>query len=147
LIVAQANIEFDTSRGVISVGPSPEGSRPRLEYDMLEAQERPNRDIVTSLSELVSQIGDSVWDKQRLGKILSSWAHSRDATGWYDEALLQWGEARARPIVSFGPAIIVRKRIERGFIRLFYEIIDQRNSNLEIQIGIRRVVEIVGDRT
>ena len=77
VIVAQVTISFESTNGLLTVGPAAEtGAKPVPEYDMLEGQERPDKAIEKVIDEQISHIEDDSWKDPSVGTILKSWVHS-----------------------------------------------------------------------
>ena len=71
--------------------------------------------------------------------------HSASAEGEYTDAPERSERAGRAPIVHLAPALILRRRTERSFIRPFQEIIDQLNSDHPVPEGCRTFVSVSED--
>ena len=140
LVTAHVTVSFDTERGTLSVTPAGEGARPSLEQDMLDPQHRPDPRELRSIEETLEQLGESLWAAGPLDGVLKSWVHSASAEGEYAEALERPERASTAPRVHLAPALILRRRTERSFIRAFQEIIDQLNADHPVPEGCRTFV-------
>lgn len=140
LIAAQTSIEFEPKRGVIRVVAAGEGARPTLEQDMLDPSDRPEPTQLAKLEAEVSSIGDDIWDRTKLGAALKAWAHGVRSKGVYDESLTLPERATNDPLVHLAPAIILRKRTERSFVRVFQEIVQQLDEGANIPPGLQHFV-------
>ena len=69
----------------------------------------------------------------------------RQPRGSTPEALERPERADSAPIVHLAPALILRRRTERSFIRAFQEIIDQLNSGHPVPEGCRTFVSVSED--
>jgi superfamily I DNA and/or RNA helicase len=147
LVTAQVNLDFDSARGIITVGIGSDGAKLTLEQDMLEATERPPAAEQRSIEEELKEIGDNVWEKERLEATLKSWIHSVSSRGSFVSGLSvpPMKNIKTEPHVCFAPALILRKRNERNLIQVFQEIIKQLQEGGEVPVGIKRLVEIVDD--
>lgn len=145
LITVQASISLDSNKGVLSVSVPAEGPSPMLEQDMLEAGERPPADHQISIEEMLKHLADNVWDNAFIEKIARSWLHSAYATGQYESSLAPRPAVGTTPYVTYSPALILRRRTERGLLRIFKEILSQISAGVEIPLGIARTVHIVDD--
>ena len=119
LVTAQVSVSFDTERGELTVTPAGDGAHPSLEQDMLDPQHRPDPQELRSIEETLEKIGESVWAAGPLDGLLKSWVHSVSAEGQYTEALARPERAGSAPVVHLAPALILRRRTERSFIRAF----------------------------
>ena len=145
LVTAHVTVSFDTERGTLTVTPAGEGARPTLEQDMLDPQYRPDSGELRSIEETLEQLGESLWAAGPLDGVLKSWVHSASSEGEYTDALERPERAASAPRVHLAPALILRRRTERSFIRAFQEIIDQLNSDHPVPEGCRTFVSVSED--
>lgn len=147
LVTVQATISLDPNRGTLSVSIPADGPRPMLEQDMLEASQRPPADLQIKVEEMVNQLADDVWNNTFVEVAARSWIQSVSSEGQYDSVLNPPSSASKTPTATYAPALILRKRTERGLLRLFQEIINQlkKGDSRDIPLGITRTVEIVDD--
>jgi len=143
LVAVQTNIEFDTQRGVITVGPAAEGAKPRLEEDMLELEERPAPDVLSALEQQVAQCDDDIWRNEQMAGALKSFVHSLGSgEGSYSEDLAPLDRATATPQVRWAPAVIVRRRTEQGLLHIYGKILEDLKKRPEVPAGLVPLVEI-----
>jgi len=140
LVVAQTTLTFDAERGVISVGPAGEGARPTLEQEMLETDERPSPQAQNVVEQQLQDTGDAIWDGTQVAAALKSWVHSLSSEGSFDESLAQPESIPSRPTVHLAPALVLRRRTERGLLRLLKEIIEQLQDGVTLPEGVARLV-------
>lgn len=146
LVAATANIRFDAARGIITVGPSVDGARPILEQDMLEPSQRPAPEVLNALQAQVAEIGDKIWDPAPMDAALGSWVHEISATGRYEAAIERPSATSADPIVALTPALILRRRTDRSFIRAFQEIVKQLQApDALVPAGLARFLAILDE--
>lgn len=136
LVTAQVSVSFDTERGKLTVTPAGDGANPSIEQDMLEPQHRPNPQELRSIEQTLEKLGESVWAAGPLDGLLKSWVHSASAEGRYSEELERPERAGSAPVVHLAPALILRRRTERSFIRAFQEIIDQLEAGKAVPEGV-----------
>jgi very-short-patch-repair endonuclease len=146
LITCQVSLAFDAERGIISLGPAADGPAPVLEQDMLEPQERPDAAEQTAIEAQIKAIGDSIWDGVHVPTALKSWVRAVSPNGEFEETLDPPSSYPANPVLTLGPALILRRRTDQRFIKVYKEIIDQLKAGNEIPIGVSRLVSIVDDR-
>ncbi len=144
LVAAQAAVSLDPQHGTLTVTPAGEGARPTLELDMLDPQHRPDPQELRAIEETVQQIGDSLWAPGPLDGLLKSWAHSASAEGEYRPSLKPRRPGPA-PVVQFAPALILRRRTERSFIRAFQRIIEKLEKGDPVPEGVARFISISED--
>ncbi len=146
LITARASINFDASQGVVSVSPSPEGSKPKLEQDMLDPKQRPKAEELVKIEQHLSEIGENMRDIPQIQAILKSWIYSVSPYGQLDESMVPKEQTGENPVIYFAPAIILRKRTEKSILRVYEEILDQIKNKSSIPFGVERLVEITEDK-
>ena len=147
LAVARVSVEFDAESGTLTVAPAGEGAHPTLEQDMLDPQYRPDPQELLSIEEELEKIGESVWAVGPLDGLLKSWVHSVDARGEYNAALERPGSSGQTPVVHFAPALILRARTERSYIRAFEDIINQLEDGKPVPEGVSRFISVSEDQT
>ena len=146
LAVARVNVEFDAESGTLTVAPASDGARPTLEQDMLDPQYRPDPQELLSIEEELEDIGESVWAVGPLDGLLKSWVHSVDARGEYNATLERHGGSGRTPVVHLAPALILRARTERSYIRAFEDIIDQLEAGEPVPEGVSRFISASEDQ-
>jgi hypothetical protein len=145
LLVAQANLEFDANRGVLSVRAAAEGAKLSLETDMLEPDERPILEQQKAVEEMVRQAIESPWDLSLVEPALRMWINALDPKASYNGELVPPSDLVTTPAATFAPALILRKRTARNLVSAFTNIIDQIKNHGEIPFGVRRLCQIVED--
>ena len=146
LTAARVSVLFDTVSGTLTVTPAGEGARTSLEQDMLDPQYRPDPQLLRSIEEELEKIGESLWPAGPLDGLLKSWVHSVDALGEYSPALERPEPLGQRPRIHLAPALILRARTERSYIRAFEEIIAQLESGEPIPEGVAQFISVSGDQ-
>ncbi len=146
LAVARVSVAFDTTSGTLTVTPAGEGARPSLEQDMLDPQYRPDPELLSSIEETLDGIGDSLWAAGPIDGLLKSWVHSVSPEGEYSDELERVASAGDNPIVHFAPALILRRRSERSFLRAFEDIITQLEAGEPVPEGVSRFISVSGDQ-
>ena len=143
LVAVQTSIEFDTQRGVITVGPAAEGAKPRLEEDMLELDERPAPDVLSALEQQVAQCDDDIWHNEQMVGALKSFVHSLgNGEGSFSDDLAPLDRPTAVPQVRWAPAVIVRRRTEQGLLHIYGKILEDLKKRPEVPPGLTPLVEI-----
>ena len=140
LVTASASVSFDAARGIMTIGPAGEGAKPQIEQDMLDPTHRPDPEELRALESQVGEVGEQLWDPTRINAILAGWVRSASPKGIYDENLSPLEMALPDPKVNFAPALILRKRTDRSYLKAFEEIIRQLKEGAEIPPGLGRFV-------
>jgi len=143
LIAAQTSLEFDSVRGVITVGPSTDGAKPGIEQDMLDPSDRPSVAIQTLVEDNVAALEDDIWHNESIHASLKSWAHSvADGSGEFIEGIQPLDSVSNTARIAWAPALILRKRTDRGLLQLYTHIIDDLKNRAHVPKGLRPLVDI-----
>jgi very-short-patch-repair endonuclease len=145
LLVGQASLQFDPHRGVLTVAPGSDGIRLSLEQDMLEANERPLNELQEACKREVEAVAEMPWPSSAVESPLQSYAHALNRRGSYDSSLESPTTLPPVPVVTFAPAIILRKRTARSLVKLLDDISSQLATGGDVPFGVRRLCEIIGE--
>lgn len=145
LMTAQTVLTFDAVRGIMTVRSAPEGAKPSLEIDMLDPENQPEKAELNAIQAQIGEIEDSLWDGVRVHSVLKAFVHGVSPRGEYRQTLIPHDETASDPVVSFAPAIILRKRTERNLLRVFKDIINQFKNGQDLPLGVKRLVSIMDD--
>lgn len=133
---ARVDLHFDANAGTMRLQGAADGAQLRIEDDMLEAELRPERGQYDSVAEQFSAIGDDVWDHNSMHRALRSWAEALHPDSQWSASLKPEAGSEARPMISFAPALILRKRTQVGMIRIYNALIDRLSLNPdEVPLG------------
>ena len=131
VITARVDLHFDPAAGVIRLEAAADGARLRIEDDMLEAEQRPERENYAALDQQLKGIDDGIWDHPNTFRAIKSWAEALHAhSEWCPDLQPAIGTAN-KPAVSFAPALILRKRTQAGMVRVYDTIIHQLSGDPE----------------
>jgi len=139
LLSAQTTISFDAKRGRITLTASTEGSKLTLEQDMVEPEDRPNIAEIEGVKAIIDEIGDKIWNPT-IHDALKSWINAIPNSTDYNESIQHQKEVLQQPQVNFAPAIILRKRNERGMIYALETILDDIQNSYSIPMGINDLI-------
>jgi very-short-patch-repair endonuclease len=147
LVTVPCSFQFDSNNGVIRVIPPTEGIKPEIEQDMLELEDRLDNKAMEPITEKMSTLHEDLWNKELLDTILRSFVQSVSANGHYAEDVIHSvRNASKDPAVSFSPALILRKRNEKGFQQACSTIIENTsNGTMDIPLGIARIFNEIDD--
>ena len=140
LVAARVTVEFDAASGSLTVTPAGEGARPSFEDGLLDPQYGPDPSELASMTRTLEEIGDRLWDVGPLDGLLKSWVHSVSAQGEYSDSLDRLAESGTAPVVHLAPALILRRRTERSFLRAFNDIIGQLQDGEPVPEGVSRFI-------
>jgi very-short-patch-repair endonuclease len=131
IVTARVDLEFDAATGTIQLHCADEGAQLKIEDDMLDAELRPDRSQYASLGTQLSLIGDSVWDRPSMFTALKSWAGALHSDSEWSPDLKMALAGENKPVVSFAPALIMRRRSQVGMIRVYDALIDRLSRETE----------------
>ena len=145
IVTAQTDLQFELSRGIISVGPAGEGANLALEQDMLDPKFRPDVNELNAFEGQLKEIGDDIWNGVNLESLLSSWIHAVSPNGTFEDSLLAPAGVAEEPRLHWAPAILLRKRSERSFLKAFEEILRQLEAGTPVPNGVAQFVSVTSD--
>ncbi len=146
LITAQVELIFEPEKGVIRLAPPGDGARLRIEDDMLEAELRPGRAEYQAVQMQLDNIGDEIWDQSLMHNALKHWAGALSADSLWSADLRSQASDPKKPVVSFAPALILRKRTQAGMVRIYNSIIDQlADGSAEVPEGWAGLIDDIED--
>jgi very-short-patch-repair endonuclease len=143
VLVGQTSLQFDPHHGVLTVEPGSDGIRLSLEQDMLEADERPLNELQDACKRQIEEITEMPWPSSTVESPLRAYAQALNGRGSYDGSLVSPTILPQDPVVTFAPAIILRKRTARSLVKLLDDIARQLDAGGNVPFGIRRLCEIV----
>jgi very-short-patch-repair endonuclease len=136
LLVAKASLEFEAAIGRFVVKPAPDGDQAEVELDMLESDCFPAN--ASSLVAAGRQLRDNFWDRTTSNSILSSISNSLEGEGrgiYNADAERPCGANTTEvPLIEFAPALILRKRSQKGLLNILADMLRQVESGVEIPI-------------
>ncbi len=142
IVTARIDLHFEPATGVIRLEPAADGAVLRIEDDMLDAERRPERSYYASVNEQLNAIGDEIWDRARMWTALKSWAGALHPDSQWSSELKPACSSVGKPMVSFAPALILRKRTQAGMVRIYDAIISRLNeTNTSIPPGWLGLIE------
>ena len=145
ILAGQANINFDASRGVISVSAAAEGVKLTLEHDMLDPSQLPTPEQHQAVEDGVQANAETPWDQNLIEPLLRRWVHAMNERGRYENSLQPPVSASPIPQVIFAPALILRRRTARTIVKLLDDITKNLERDGKIPFGVRRLCQIVDD--
>ena len=146
IVTAQANLEFDAKRGVLTVSVGAEGAKLRLEQDMLDPQDQPDPAHQNAFSQELAEAGDDVWQGGRVKAVVQGWITALRATARFEDTLDRPQAVDSIPRMHFAPALIMRHRTDRSLIQVFEAIKKNLENGGPLPKGVQRLVTIVEDQ-
>jgi very-short-patch-repair endonuclease len=148
MIAARVELAFEPDKGVMRLVPPGDGARLQIEDDMLEVELRPDRSQYQAVKLQLDHIGDEIWDKSLMPTALKHWAGALNADSLWSADLRSHAGDQKKPVVSFAPALILRKRTQTGMVRIYEALIDQlSDESAKVPEGWGGLIDDVDDLT
>ncbi len=145
LITTEIALEFDSRRQLIALQPPAVGIKLRLEEDMLDPTRRPVDGIREKTKRDLEELGAGIWGSDQIHGILREYCFGLSSDARYDSEGVSTPASDA-PVVTFSPAIILRKRGSEGLLGLVDSIIEAINDGAAIPPSVVRQVEIIEEK-
>lgn len=140
LLTTAAAISFDDGSGRLSVTVGDAATPSRVEVDMLDPALVTNPVLVNGVREDVSAGEQHPLDRDRAGEFVRRLVHSLAADAEYHD-VDEPAPASTRPVASFAPALLLRRRTQQGMIEIFRQITDQIAHSGEVPSGLRPLID------
>jgi very-short-patch-repair endonuclease len=124
LVTAQVDLHFDAATGAIRLDCGADGAQLKIEDDMLDAERRPARGHYAAVADQLNALGDDVWNRS-IFMALKSWAAALHPDSEWSADLRMAAGGENKPVVSFAPALILRRRTQIGMMRIYDALIDR----------------------
>lgn len=147
IVTARVDLSFESATGTMRLNGAADGAQLRIEDDMLEAELRPERSHYASVAEQLSAIGDDVWDHANMNSALKAWAEALHPDSQWSNSLKPGTDSQGRALVSFAPALILRKRNQIGMVRIYDALIHRLSANVDdVPVGWSGLVDDEDDK-
>ena len=144
LLSVKANISFDSSQGLLMVGPS--NGKPLLDQSSIDVSHRPSREIEESIEHKIETLGHDIWSSDLLNTIFKTWVQAAHPDGQFLPEMERQKEVKATPVVHLAPALILRSLNARDLVRFYDDIKARYEAGAEIPLGVQRLVSVVDDK-
>ena len=141
------SIDFDSVTGTITIGPYKEQDVEfSLEMDMLKENEKPRN--CDEISSKLSDFSNNFWQEESFYDNLKSWLNSYDSNGQFIKHF-EKPEIGHYTTLHVCPAIILRKRNQREFLKFYNSVIEdvktpERELSLNSELPCLR--DLVGEQ-
>jgi hypothetical protein len=142
IIGAQARIEFDPNTGSISIKPGADGASMIFENDMLDPSELPPHETLQAIETSLKENSEDPWDSSIVHALIRSWIHALNADSVFSSSDKPPDLISSNPNCNFAPAVILRKRTQRGWITAFDNIINRLKSTADISDNTKTLINI-----
>jgi len=148
LMSARVELVFEPGKGIMRLLPPGEGAKLQIEDDMLEPELRPDRSEYQVVRMQLEHIGDEIWDSSLVHTALKHWAGALTADSLWSADLRTHPSDLRKPVVSFAPALILRKRTQTGMVRIYDALIEQlSDDSAEVPQGWAGLVDDIDDHS
>jgi hypothetical protein len=140
LLTAPATIHFDDGTGRLTVRREQALDPITIELDMLDPGRIADAAHINQLKASAREFEAHPLHHEEIGGLARRLVHSLDADGEYsdEEVAPQPGSVA---VVSFAPALILRKRSQQGLVEIFQTIVEQLQEAGEVPSGILPLVD------
>lgn len=140
LFTLPVEIRFDEQTGRLDVGTS-DGFEPlTLELDMVDPGLIQNAQAVSEIRERASEFEHHPFRREESQQLIQRLVHVLDAQGeYFDEDKLY--PPASHPRAAFAPALILRKRSQRGLVAIFQAIVTQLQLAGEVPAGLLPLID------
>ncbi len=140
LATAPISINLDENSGTLSIAPVLTPDTVSIELDMLDPELIPSPARIDEIRQIASEYDHHLLDRQAIGSICRSLIHLLDPDGQYDEDALT-PPSGVSPQCAFAPAIILRRRTNRGLVQIYEQIVAQIQALGEVPSGILPLID------
>jgi DNA polymerase III delta prime subunit len=140
LLTAPAVIHFDDDTGRLSVRRLESADAIDVELDMLDPGLVANPAHVNEIRAEAALFESHPLHRNDIGGLARRLVHTLDAGGEYSDADAV-PEAATRAVAAFAPALICRRRSQRGLVEIFQTIVDQLSETGEVPDGLLPLID------
>lgn len=133
-------ISFDENSGRLTVTQVSAPDAVSIELDMLDPALISSPAKLDEIKVLASEYDGHLLDQPAIGEICRRLIHRLDADAEYDEEAVQ-APSGPSPRGAFAPAIILRRRTNRGMVQIYEQIVAQIQQAGEVPKGILPLVD------
>jgi very-short-patch-repair endonuclease len=132
-------IAFDESSGTLTVAAGSAPESVSIELDMLEPALITSPAKIDEIRQTAGEYDGHLLDESAIGEVCRRLIHRLDPDAEYDDAVAPpSGES---PRGSFAPAIILRRRTNRGLVQIYQDIVTQIQTTGEIPSGVMPLID------
>jgi very-short-patch-repair endonuclease len=139
VVIAPISIELDESSGTLTVarGSSPEAVS--IELDMLDPAVISSPAKVDEIRQMAGEYDGHMLDESAIGDICRRLIHRLDPDAEYDDDIAP--PTGTSPRGAFAPAIILRRRTNRGLVQIYHDIVTQIQATGAIPSGVMPLID------
>jgi hypothetical protein len=140
MLVAPVSIRFDEESGDLVVAARPSADGLAVELDMLDPALITDPDRINAIKNEAREYPAHPLDRDGVGHLATRLVHTLDARGQYADAIDR-PEPAPDALCAFAPALILRRRSQRGLVETYQAIVAQLRETGVIPDGILPLVD------
>ncbi|MGY4653781.1 AAA domain-containing protein [Mycobacterium sp. URHB0021] len=133
-------IRLDENSGALTVVPAPSPEAVSIEIDMLDPTIIPSPAAIDEIRQMAGDYEGHLLDSATIGALCRRLIHRLDPDGQYDENALA-PPTGTGPRGAFAPALILRRRTNRGLVQIYEQIIAQIQETGEVPAGVLPLID------
>lgn len=133
-------VAFDESTGELKITQVSAPESMSIEVDMLDPSLIASPAGIDEIRQLAADYEGHPLDKVGAGDICRRLVHRLDADAEYDDDALD-PPATTSPRAAFAPALILRRRTNRGLVKIYETIVSQLRASEEVPSGILPLID------
>ncbi|WP_241666435.1 AAA domain-containing protein [Mycobacterium marseillense] len=134
------SIGFDESTGALTVTQVPAPEAVSIELDMLDPALIATPAKIDEIRQLAAGYEGHVLDKTGMGDVCRRLIHRLDADAEYDDEGMD-PPSTTSPRGAYAPALILRRRTNRGLVQIYESIVAQLRAASEVPSGILPLID------
>ncbi|MDQ6849685.1 MAG: AAA family ATPase, partial [Actinomycetota bacterium] len=140
LLTAPVGVHFEDDTGQLSVTTKESSERISVEIDMLDPGLITNPQHVNDVRERARDLMAHPLHRDESGALVRRIVHTLAPDAEYRD-VDEIGAGAGRPIAAFAPAIILRKRSQRGLVEIFRTIVAQLKDSNSVPEGVLPLID------
>jgi AAA domain len=136
---AQIAITFDESSGTLSVRQVPSPQSVVIELDMLDPSLVSSPAAIDEIREAAGEYSAHVLDTAAIGEICRRLIFRLDPDAVFEDVLE--APTSTEPKGAFAPALILRRRTNRGLVQIYQQIVAQILESNEVPSGVLPLID------
>lgn len=137
---APISIALDDNAGTLTLAQVSSSETVSIELDMLDPELIPSPAKIDEIRQIAREYGGHLLDRQAIGFICRRLTHLLDPDARYDEDALT-PPSGTDPRGAFAPAMILRRRTNRGLMQIYEQIVTQIQASGDVPSGILPLID------
>lgn len=146
LVTVPLSLCLESTRQILTLRLPADGMKIQLEDDMISLEDRPRPGVRSQIENELRNINGLLWQGSDLHNILKEYCNELAADARYEPDIAAPTTINERPIVTFSPAVILRKRGSEGLLTFTNHIIEALEGGASVPPAVVKqiCVEEVG---